>query len=45
MFSWDAAGSSLDEFSVSSRPDAESGDNTMDAAVAEITGIPAERCA
>jgi len=45
MFSCDAAGSCLDEFSVSSRPDAESDDNTMDAAVAEITGIPAERCA
>ena len=45
MFSCDAAGSCRDEFPVSSRPDAGSDDNTMDAAVADITGIPAEKCA
>lgn len=45
MFSGDAAGSCRDDFSVSSRPNGESNDSPMDAAVAELTGIPTEKCA
>ena len=45
MFSCDAAGPCRDDFAASSRPDGESNDSTMDAAVAELTGIPAEKCA
>ena len=45
VFTCDAAGSSSDDFSVSLCSDAESGDSTMDAAVADITGIPPEKCA
>ena len=45
LFTCDAAGSYCDDFSVSLCSDSESADNTMDAAVADITGIPPAKCA
>ena len=45
VFACEADGTSYDDFSVSLCPEADSADNTMDAAVSEITGIPGAKCA